>query len=372
MWDVGATALGLALADNNTLCELLLGSNGITSTGVTALVTPLIQAGSVAAASHLTVLRLFNNTVKREGCQAVRDLLLSPACPHLQHLTLQAARIGNRGAAFLAQGLQTNTTLRSLQLNDNHIGVAGGEAIGTSLRVNTTLIELSLADNPLGLGVQAIASALSVSRLAELDLSSTKLGSEKMATVAHALKSNTVLTALNISHNAAGQRGAEALAAMLPHNKTLKTLDLSFNGILDNGAATLAAVTQMSLSDLDLSGNGVGEPGARAFALRAHWRALPKVASLIAEGKAEAVATAEKAERKAAAKVQTYAGRFAYYDGQIARWPASVPFGTDKQRHMDYMVKHLALTARKKCVADLNADNAVKHTANVKASWPNC
>ena len=46
---------------------------------------------------------------------------------------------------YLADGLETNTTLKKLKLNSNPIGDKGGQSIINSLKINKTLSYLSIA-----------------------------------------------------------------------------------------------------------------------------------------------------------------------------------------------------------------------------------
>jgi hypothetical protein len=84
------------------------------------------------------------------------------------------------GAKALAEALQVNTTLRTLDLSWNKIGVAGAKALAIALKFNTTVTELYLDNNDIGVdGVKALADALQSNKtLSSLELRITSYRSE--------------------------------------------------------------------------------------------------------------------------------------------------------------------------------------------------
>merc|ERR1719305_1798534 len=92
----------------------------------------------------------------------------------------------------------------------------------------------------------------------------TDAGAEAIANAV----SGSKVTSLNLGSNEIGNRGAKMLAAMIKETPTLCSLQLGGNMIGADGAADIAAAAALSpwLTMLDLGGNPVYEEGAVAVA----------------------------------------------------------------------------------------------------------
>lgn len=103
--------------------------------------------------------------------------------------------------------MESNATLRYLDLSWNKICDVGAQALAQALESNATLQLLELECNKIGdVGAQALAKAL---------------------------ESNTTLQVLTLSYNQIGDEGGKALGKALESNPTLQLLDLSCNRITD-------------------------------------------------------------------------------------------------------------------------------------------
>jgi Ran GTPase-activating protein (RanGAP) involved in mRNA processing and transport len=82
----------------------------------------------------------------------------------IQVSNLCGIRIGDKGAAELAEDLRTNTnniTFQTIDLQDNKIGDDGATALAEALRTNTTLQTIDLSWNRIKyVGAAALAEAL--------------------------------------------------------------------------------------------------------------------------------------------------------------------------------------------------------------------
>ena len=116
----GAEVLGHALASSTTLSELSLFDNP-TGPGVLETVLCAVKAGC-------PIKRLDLRDTKLQGAQGVLTELLE-AASSLEVLQLQYNGLGDRGAAALARGLQTNTTLHTLNVGYNEISPAAKQAL---------------------------------------------------------------------------------------------------------------------------------------------------------------------------------------------------------------------------------------------------
>ncbi len=113
-------------------------------------------------------------------------------------VSLWEERIGDAGAAAVAEALQGNNTLTTLSLGFNDIGATGAVAVVKALKENNTLTTLNLGFNSIGdAGAGAVVEALKGNNtLTTLSLGGNDIGAAGAAAAAEALKGNTALTAL--------------------------------------------------------------------------------------------------------------------------------------------------------------------------------
>jgi len=89
--------------------------------------------------------------------------------------------------------------------------------------------------------VKQLADALEKNNtLTTLDLSCTNLGNDGAKHIAEALQANSTLTTLIMRYNGIDSEGAEYIAMALQANNTLTTLDLSSNDLGAEGAKHIA------------------------------------------------------------------------------------------------------------------------------------
>lgn len=153
--DAGAAHLGPALAENRALASLNLRSNGIGDRGAEVLASVLAlnaslqhllldrnaigDAGAAALARvifrNVTVqtVSLGHNSLSDAGAEGFARALSRPRPPSsaggLRTLNLHSTRLGQCGAAALADGLERNSSLRQLRLDNTAVGEAGAAAL---------------------------------------------------------------------------------------------------------------------------------------------------------------------------------------------------------------------------------------------------
>ena len=131
------------------------------------------------------------------------------ACPAgvlqgITELDISLNNIGDDGIAHLATALQTNTTIKILNISSNHgIAVNGAKSLGRALSVNSSLVQL--------------------------DISDTCIEDEGVAHIANALQTNTTMKILYVSDCGISDKGAESLARALSVNSSLEKLVISLN-----------------------------------------------------------------------------------------------------------------------------------------------
>uniref|UniRef100_S4RIY7 Leucine rich repeat containing 74A n=1 Tax=Petromyzon marinus TaxID=7757 RepID=S4RIY7_PETMA len=155
--------------------------------------------------------------------------------------------------------LQSNYSVKELDLSHNEFSEMGGEHLGQLLAHNETLEELELSWNHLRLkGAVALCAGLRVNyALTHLHLSVNGLGNEGALAMAEALKFNGALLHLDLRNNRIGNTGMEALARGLLTNDSLRVLQLCFNIFTVEGALVLIKAVKVNehsaLERLDMS-----------------------------------------------------------------------------------------------------------------------
>lgn len=235
-----------ALANNDAIASLLLGTNGIGDRGAKD-VARLIQCNN-----RLEIVYL--------GCNA----------------------ISSTGIAALAEALTHNQSVTGLWLKRNPIGVAGAYYLAEMLRRNTSIRTLDLVNTQIGSrGLAAILEVLTYTNrtVERLYLGGNQIQANQAALLANLLAENPVITGLFINVNHLGDRGVTVLAGGLVENKTPIDLGLASNGIGVEGCDRLLAALQThpAIGNLDLGyspstqvlkakPNQIGDVGASAIA----------------------------------------------------------------------------------------------------------
>lgn len=250
--------------------------------------------------------------------EAIRNSLVMNSCPWLKTLGIGKGVLSDKGVTLLAEGLSANTTLKELRmdcLTEGHgpgtklLGQAlavnsslktlhlaqcnvpeGAAWIADGLKTNSTLEILNMGHNPLigncGNTLDGIGQALAVnSSLKSLDLTYCFIGAEaaSWASLAKGLKTNTTLEMLDLKMNNFNfplydghvwvaplydEHVWVELEEILRFNSSLKTLDLTSCHLGLTAAACLGRGlwANTTLEVIRLGQNLVGDSGASAFA----------------------------------------------------------------------------------------------------------
>ena len=154
------------------------------------------------------------------------------------------------------QGLNSNTTLRNLDLGANDIGDDGCCALAECLGINIVLTSLALCRNSISYsGCSALAAVLD---------------------------RNQTLTALDLANNAFGDDGCCVLARSLNANTTLQSLILAANELTEVGCAALAEVVPLTSRDTaHVSTDVASGDGTEARGSGGDWRWKHELYALI-------------------------------------------------------------------------------------------
>eukprot|EP00300_Choanocystis_sp_HF-7_P010231 c16853_g1_i1.p1 GENE.c16853_g1_i1~~c16853_g1_i1.p1 ORF type:complete len:619 (+),score=121.44 c16853_g1_i1:48-1904(+) len=176
---------------------------------------------------NLTSLSLSESGIADVGARALGDALAANRT--LQNLFLHKNAIGDVGGSALGRALLTNRNLTALYLNSNRINDQGAIDIASGLAANLSLTRLYLNDNQIGdVGGVALGRALcSNTKLTGLYLNNNQLGDESAKQFGVAIASNTTLIQLVLHANQITDGGIIGLARGLQQNQRLSTLYLA-------------------------------------------------------------------------------------------------------------------------------------------------
>ncbi|KAG9340080.1 hypothetical protein JZ751_022000, partial [Albula glossodonta] len=213
------------------------------------------------------VLDLRYNKITDEGANHLAELLQENVA--LESLNLMGNDITAEGAKFLGRCLHMNKTLKTLRLTGNKIGNRGAMHLASMLQMNSSLEALDISDCDL-VTQSLIAFAIvlcSNKSIRAIDLGRPLLFSHQEETTLHlcrALKVNQHLQELHLGKHGITDTGVERLCEALRENETLRYLDLRCNSIARDGARYLADLLKQNstLEILDLSWNRIEDEGA--------------------------------------------------------------------------------------------------------------
>ena len=249
------------------LCVIPIGNNlkviDLTCTSLGGCVSPLLMG----LASNTSVVELI-----LEGCgvdltgengQALSNMLRTSTT--LRALNLRDSRVVDLQA--ICAGLTSNTSLAYLDLSRCALTATAesGRALTDMLQTNTTLksLELDYNDGISNEGAVYLAQGLAQNRGLET-LSIVRCGiSTAVVEVAEALKTNKCLLSLDISGNEDVGEMFVHIVRSLQVNSTLRDLRASECGIAHTATVD---IVRSSLESLDLSGNPIGDEGAEHIA----------------------------------------------------------------------------------------------------------
>ncbi len=185
----------------------------------------IVLAKSFARNSSLTSLDLDGNAIGDDGVAALAGAFANQ--PMLKRLSLRANFIGDAGAVALVDGLRASAARQQcahefpvVELSGNRVGDRGAAALAELIAENSTVTEVNLRGNLLtDAGVAPLVSAVrggagGSARVARLDLSANNLSSASLQLIADMLRATQHAISINVSENLIGRIGVEALGAV--------------------------------------------------------------------------------------------------------------------------------------------------------------
>ncbi|XP_072170556.1 uncharacterized protein [Diadema setosum] len=217
----------------------------------------------------------YDPTGRKTYVQACRDIGVVPASHFLRHMTsprisMKHHGLGPQGAKAIAVALVTNTTVLTLDLEDNWIEGDGGVYIADMLKENCYINDLNLAENKIGTkGAKAIGEMLlDNTNLRRVNLSGNDFKDKDAQHFTEALRNNYRIKELILSHNELGEIGGEVIGHGIGATESIEHLNLSWNHLRRKGAIAICRglAENLSIKRLNLSWNGFGNEGALAMA----------------------------------------------------------------------------------------------------------
>lgn len=235
------------------------------------------EGAAVLANAHLPRLKTLDLRGSQVGAAGMEALATSTWLAHVKHLDLSYTLLGDRGALALAASPEL-ACLSDLMLGGNELGDAGACALAKSTSL-VGLVRLNLCDNEIrDLGAEALADS-SLAKLVELDLGFNPIGDEGALAFA---ASPTRASLAILSFHGVGVLAPETAVALLtsPHLPALRTLHILGMGVsfgVEGARALVAAPHAPSLETWNASWWKLGDEGAVVLA---QWRGLEHLVSL--------------------------------------------------------------------------------------------
>lgn len=194
---------------------------------------------------------------------------------NITQLLLEKSSIGADGLELLSHAIyDTDIAISAREKAKTHRDLTPVE-IEEELRPRGCSLEfLNLSGN--SFQITSVSSCLALERLVsltntivELDLSSCSLGVAAGDAIGKGLRNHPSLITLNLARNNLEEYGVKKLCKGLHDNNVLKSLDLSRNNMSGRGAsgvAQLIAKSNIAIETLSLYGNFIGIEGARFIA----------------------------------------------------------------------------------------------------------
>lgn len=181
----------------------------------------------------------------QRGIEAVSSQLICGPHVTLKNLNILHTRMGDGGAALLAEALMGNSPLTNLRCTDCDLTDDAAVSFSRAFSRNSGLALLELCQNRIGVdGAKALLNAVkNAPILHSLILGANEIGDfspDSLSSVGH-------LRTLNLSMNRITDNGAAELARLLGNTlaaskRTLKALDVSQNSLTQRGMQLLNVV----------------------------------------------------------------------------------------------------------------------------------
>ncbi|XP_076839600.1 uncharacterized protein LOC143484640 [Brachyhypopomus gauderio] len=271
--DSGVEQLSVGLKSSHCKLETLRLTDCNLSEKSCEYLTSALQTES-SSLKHLDLNN--NNNLQDSGVEQLSDGLKNSHCK-LETLRLAGCDLTVKTCEYLTSNLQTENSLKHLDLNNNNLQDSGVEQLSAGLKSSHCKLEtLGLAlCNLGGKTCENMASVLQMEKslLKELDLSNNDLNNSGVEQLSAGLKSSHCkLETLRLSGCLVTEEGCSSLASALSSNPShLKELDLTYNHPGESGVKLLSARLEdphcrLDKLGVDHTGTMRIKPGLRKYA----------------------------------------------------------------------------------------------------------
>ncbi|XP_022103215.1 leucine-rich repeat-containing protein 74A-like isoform X2 [Acanthaster planci] len=217
----------------------------------------------------------YDATGRRAYTQACKEIGVVPVSHFLRHITtnkisMKHHGLGPLGAKAIAIPLVTNTSVLTLDLEDNWIEGEGAGYIAEMMKENCYISDLNLAGNKMrSKGAKVVGEMLNDNTsIRKVSVAGNDFKDRDAQPFADAMKINYRLKELDLSHNEFAEIGGEILGQGIAAAESISVLNLSWNHLRRNGAISICRgmAENLSIKKLDVSWNGFANDGSLAMA----------------------------------------------------------------------------------------------------------
>ena len=184
-------------------------------------------------------------------------------------MNASSCNISDLEVAFMAFGLQYNTTLRKLHLCDNKITDNGVMALASSLIKNRTLQDLNISKNSVtNVGVIKLLDSIQINKTLQiLNISNLSISDESVEAICSVFKTNDTLLNFSLSKSKISREGSKDILGALQFNSAICFLDISESSMCDEAASILGDCLRNNiLKEVNVSGNEISDKGTISLA----------------------------------------------------------------------------------------------------------
>uniref|UniRef100_A0AAY5ESK4 Uncharacterized protein n=1 Tax=Electrophorus electricus TaxID=8005 RepID=A0AAY5ESK4_ELEEL len=262
-------SLTSVLQTENSLRELKINNNDLQNSGVEQLC-----AGLKSSQCKLEILRLSGCGLNEESCKSLKSVLQTENS--LRELEMNNNDLQNSGVEQLCAGLKSShCKLEIHRLSGCGLNEESCKSLTSVLQTENSLRELEMNNNDLqNSGVEQLCAGLKRPHWVKQRLSGCGLNEESCKSLTSVLQTENSLRELEMNNNDLQNSGVEQLCAGLKSSQCkLEILRLSGCGLNEESCKSLTSVlqTENSLRELEINNNDLQNSGVEQLCALWHF-----------------------------------------------------------------------------------------------------